>query len=129
MFLVLRLLCDGLKVRDFGLRGGVCGVALESGLHVFDALLERLEFRGSALNDLLPLIDLGIEVSHALVEAEDISQFGREGAGDCGLGSAAIGLPVPVEGLVCEASVGHGGGGVGNGIVVVGGLGRVGGGR
>lgn len=29
-----------------------------------------------------PLIDLGIEVSNALVEAEDVSQLGREGAGD-----------------------------------------------
>lgn len=127
MFLVLRLLCDGLEMRDFGLRGGVCGVALEPGLHVLDALLERLEFGGSVLNDLLSLIDLGIEVSNALIEAEDVGQFGREGAGDCGLWPAAIGLPVPVKRLVCgEASVGHV---VGGHVVVVGGLGRVGGGR
>lgn len=48
---------------------------------------------------------------------------------DVRLRSAAIGLPVPVERLVCEASVGDGGGGVGGHVVVVGGLRRVGGGR
>lgn len=56
VFLVLRLLCDGLEVRNCGLRGGVCGVALEPSLHVFDALLERLEFRGSGLDDLLSTV-------------------------------------------------------------------------
>lgn len=101
VFLVLRLLlCDGLEVGDSGLRGGVDGVALEAGLHVSDALLERLELRGSALDDLLSLIDLGIEVSNAVFKTEDISQFSRERAGDCGLRSAAIGLPVAVESLV-----------------------------
>lgn len=102
VFLVLRLLllCDGLEVRDCGLGGGVCGAALEAGLHVLDALLEGLELGGSGLDDLLSLIDLGIQVSNAVVEAEDVSQFSREGAGDRGLWSAAIGLPVPVKRLV-----------------------------
>lgn len=64
VLLVLRLLCDGLEMRDFGLRGGVCGVALEPGLHVFDALLERLEFRGSVLNDLLSVVGGNGHVSY-----------------------------------------------------------------
>lgn len=53
LLLVLRLLCDGLQMGDFGLSGGVCGASLEPGLHVFDALLECLEFRSSGLNNLL----------------------------------------------------------------------------
>lgn len=52
VLLVLRLLCDGLEMRNFGLSGG-CGVSLEAGLHVFDALLECFELGGSCLNNLL----------------------------------------------------------------------------
>lgn len=77
-----------------------------------------------------PLIDLGIEVSNAVVQAEDVGQLSRERTGDRAgnellafrtkkgaksryalvigpgreqnvrLRSAAIGLPVPVERLV-----------------------------
>jgi hypothetical protein len=37
---------------------------------------------GAGKGGYTPLIDLGIEVSNAVVEAEDVSQFSREGAGD-----------------------------------------------
>lgn len=72
LLLVLRLLlCDGLEVRDFGLRGGGCVVALQAGLHVFDALLERLEFRGSALDDLLSVVGENGQVSFCALCSPD----------------------------------------------------------
>lgn len=71
LLLVLRLLCDGLEVRDFGLRGGGCVVALQPCLHVFDALLERLEFRGPALNDLLSVVGENGQVSFCALCSPD----------------------------------------------------------
>lgn len=47
--------------------------------------VQRLSCR---LQGYTPLINLGIEVSDALVEAEDIGQLGGEGAGDCAGGIA-----------------------------------------
>lgn len=82
LLLVLRLLCDGLEVRDFGLRGGGCVVALQPCLHVFDALLERLEFRGPALNDLLSVVGENGQVSFCALcspdrRGETVSAAGR----------------------------------------------------
>jgi len=64
-----------LRVEDSSLGGGWVGG--ETGN------MKCRDRHGAGKGGYTPLIDLGIEVSNAVVEAEDVSQFSREGAGDC----------------------------------------------